>query len=120
MGNSPHRRKPCDTVKLFTMAKTNIKPPKRESVTGYLPQDILDQLKELDVGLRALTLQVGAEKIRRQASDRDGQERDQVVKQNIKPSRARHKNKPGSGADKDGRNGKIKLTSRPQSAHLKH
>ena len=105
---------------LFTMAKPKIKPPERESVTGYLPQDILDQLKELDVGLRALTLQVGAEKIRRQASDRDGQERDQVAKQNIKPSRARHKNKPGSGADKDGRNGKIKLTSRPQSAHLKH
>jgi hypothetical protein len=66
MGNSPHRRKRPDTVKLFTMAKPKIKPPERESVTSYLPQDILDQLKELDVGLRALTLQVGAEKIRRQ------------------------------------------------------
>ena len=57
---------------LFTMAKPKIKPPERESAAGYLPQDILDQLKELDVGLRALTLQVGAEKIRRQRRTKTG------------------------------------------------
>ena len=48
------------------MAKPKSKRPGRESVTSYLPQDILDQLKELEVGLRALTLQMKAEKIRRQ------------------------------------------------------
>ena len=65
MGSSPHRRKLSGTVKLFTMEKPKSKPPARESVTGYLPQDILDQLKELDVGVCALTLQIGAEKMRR-------------------------------------------------------
>jgi len=41
------------------------------------------------------------------------------VKENLKPSQARHKSKPASGAGKDDRNGKIKPTGRPQSSHLK-
>ena len=66
MGNSPHRRNLSDSVKQYPMAKPKSKPPERERVISCPPQDIRDQLRELDVGLRALKLQVKAEKIRRQ------------------------------------------------------
>ena len=66
MGNSPHRRKLFGTVKLLTMERRKSNPSARETVSEYLPQDILDQLKELEVGVCALALQVGAVKTRRQ------------------------------------------------------
>jgi hypothetical protein len=63
MGSSPHRRKHLGTVKLFPMVKLKSKQPERESVMSWLPQDILAQLKALDVGVQALTLQIKAEQI---------------------------------------------------------